>query len=303
MTRRPLFLLALAAGIALALPSCAGHHPAASPVRTVTPVSAPPSPTATASSSDPAAEPVTSPATRSSPVASPGAPSSVVPLPKDTTPAAGPPPTPVQRITIGRSAKGRTISAIEFGDPTSERRLVVVGCIHGNEQAGIAIARQLERLAPPAGVDVWVIEDLNPDGAAANTRQNANGIDLNRNFPYAWQPLEAPGGLMYSGPAAESEPETQAAVAFLNTVRPTVTIWFHQHMNLVDLSGGDASIEQRYASMVGLPTQQLQRYPGSVTSWENQTFPGSTAFVVELPAGSLSVETANRYAVAALNVA
>jgi protein MpaA len=205
-------------------------------------------------------------------------------------------------MTLGQSAKGRPITALEFGDPGAERKLVVVGCIHGDEQAGIAIARQLERLAPPAGTDVWVIEDLNPDGAAANTRQNANGVDLNRNFPYGWQPLESPGALMYSGPAALSEPESQLAVDFLNMVRPTVTIWYHQHLNLVDLSGGDASIEQRYASMVGLRTQPLQRYPGSATSWENHTFGGSTAFVVELPAGSLSDSVANRYAASALKI-
>ncbi len=211
-------------------------------------------------------------------------------------------PVPVPVQTLGRSVQGRPITAVEFGDPGAQRKLLVVGCIHGNEPAGIAIARQLERLTPPPGTDVWVIENLNPDGTAANTRQNANGVDLNRNFPYNWRPLESPGALMYSGPASLSEPESQLAVDFLDKVRPTVSIWYHQHLDLVDLSGGDVSIEQRYAGMVGLPTQQLQRYPGSVTSWENQTFPGSTAFVVELPAESLSEAAANRYAAAALKI-
>src|SRR5205085_12302731 len=229
-----------------------------------------------------------------------------VPTPTRAVPTAtravptGPPPPPVQMLTLGRSVQGRPITAVEFGDPGAQRKLLVVGCIYGNEPAGIAIARQLERLTPPAGTDVWVIENLNPDGTAAHTRQNANGVDLNRNFPYNWHPLESPGALMYSGPASLSEPESQLAVDFLDKVRPTVSIWYHQHLDLVDLSGGDVSIEQRYAGMVGLPTQQLQRYPGSVTSWENQTFPGSTAFVVELPAGSLSEAVANRYAAAAL---
>jgi len=211
-------------------------------------------------------------------------------------------PVPVQTLTLGRSVRGRPITAVEFGDPAARRKLLVVGCIHGDEPAGIAIARQLERLTPPPGTDVWVIENLNPDGTAANTRQNANGVDLNRNFPYNWQPLESPGALMYSGPASLSEPESQLAFDFLNKVRPTISIWYHQQMDLVDLSGGDASIEQRYAGMVGLPTRQLTRYPGSVTSWQNDTFPGTTAFVVELPAGSLSEAAANRYATAALKI-
>ena len=198
--------------------------------------------------------------------------------------------------------QGRPITAIELGDPASERKLVVVGCIHGNEPAGIAIARQLETLPPPPGSDIWVVENLNPDGVVAGTRQNAHGVDLNRNFPYAWAPLYSLGSQQYSGPSALSEPESRLAVDFLNRVRPTVSIWFHQHQDVVDLSGGNASIEQRYASLVGLPTQQLQRYPGSVTSWENHTFGGSTAFVVELPAGSLTTASANRYASAALSI-
>jgi protein MpaA len=276
------------------LAGCGGRqpgHPASAPGPTTA------SPTATA--------------TTGIPLSATGAPSpasllpspSQSPLPKATQAAAAArPPAPVQTLTLGRSVQGRPITAVEFGDPSAERKLVVVGCIHGNEPAGIAIARQLERLTPPAGTDVWVIENLNPDGASANTRQNADGVDLNRNFPYGWQPLESPGALMYSGPGSLSEPESRLAVDFLNKVRPTLSIWYHQHLDLVDLSGGDASLEQRYAAMVGLKAEQLQRYPGSATSWENHSFPGSTAFVVELQAGSLSDAAANRHAAAALKI-
>jgi protein MpaA len=282
--------LTLAAS-ALLLACCGGRqpgHPASARATTA-------SPAATATSGTPLA------ATTAPSPASPSPSQSLPPTTAQTAPAARPP-TPVQRLTLGRSLQGRPITAVEFGDPGAERKLVVVGCIHGNEPAGIAIARQLERLAPPAGTDVWVIENLNPDGVAANTRQNAGGVDLNRNFSYGWQPLESPGALMYSGPGSLSEPESRLAVDFLTKVRPTVSIWYHQHLDLVDLSGGDASLEQRYAAMVGLKTEQLQRYPGSATSWENHAFPGSTAFVVELPAGSLSDAAANRYAAAALKI-
>jgi len=206
----------------------------------------------------------------------------------------------VQTVTLGISVKGRPITAVERGDPAAPRRLVVVGCIHGNEPAGIAIADALERRVPPAGIDVWVIPDLNPDGVAAGTRQNADGIDLNRNFPYNFTVLESPGGLMYSGTSPLSEPESRAAAAFLQRIHPTVTIWYHQAEGLVDLSGGDAGIEQRYAAAVGLPVRQLTRYPGSVASWENATFPGTTAFVVELRAGSLTRTQAESHAAAAL---
>jgi protein MpaA len=72
-------------------------------------------------------------------------------------------------------------------------------------------------------------------------------------------------------------------------VRPQISIWFHQHLDVVDESGGDVRVERRFASLVRLPLRRLTRYPGSATSWENHTFPGTTSFVVELPAGQPSL--------------
>src|SRR5260221_10675886 len=70
-------------------------------------------------------------------------------------------------ITLGHSIDGRAIVAIEIGDFDAARRALVVGCIHGNEPAGIAIANRLARGAPPAELDLWIVPDLNPDGVAA----------------------------------------------------------------------------------------------------------------------------------------
>jgi len=86
-------------------------------------------------------------------------------------------------------------------------------------------------------------------------------------------------------------------------VRPQITIWFHQPQALVDLSGGDPRIERRFAELAGLPVRRLTRYPGSSASWGNSQLPGTTAFVVELPAGSLGRAAVARYAKAVLVLA
>jgi protein MpaA len=200
---------------------------------------------------------------------------------------------------IGRSLRGRPIRAEEMGNPASQRSLLLVGCVHGNECAGIAIARALAAEPPPTSADVWIVFDLNPDGHQMGTRQNARGVDLNRNFPYRWRPIGSRGSTFYSGAGPWSEPETGAAVRLIEALRPATSIWFHQHLDAVDLSGGNPAIERRYAAMVGLRTTRLPRYPGSATSWQNHAFPSSTAFVVELPK-TLSHRSAERYADAAL---
>ena len=210
----------------------------------------------------------------------------------------GPASAPAARYLIGHSVKGRPIYAYEIGS-SHRRPVLVVGCTHGNETAGIAIANMLRQLAPPPGVELWVIPVLNLDGRAADTRGNAHGVDLNRNFPYAWRSL---GGIFYSGPQPLSEPESRAAYRLILRIKPRLSIWFHQHLGVVDDSKGSIAVERKFAQLVGLPLAKLPNYPGSVSRWENQTISG-TAFVVELRAGSLSAAQVRTDARAVLTVA
>ena len=90
------------------------------------------------------------------------------------------------------SVEGRPITAIRRGDPDG-RRVLIFGVIHGDEQAGLQIVALLTQLPVPPGVDLYLVESMNPDGVADNTRGNANGVDLNRNFPYNWGPIGAAG--------------------------------------------------------------------------------------------------------------
>jgi murein peptide amidase A len=200
---------------------------------------------------------------------------------------------------IGRSVRGRPILAFHLGEPGG-LAVLVVGSVDGDEPAGIAIVEALRRLRPPRGLDLWLIPSINPDGVAATTRGNVDGVDLNRNFPYAWQPL---GGSSYSGPRPLSEPESRAVYRFLLRIRPRLSIWFHQPLALVDDSQGVRPLERDFARLVGLPVRPLVDYPGSITNWENHQFAGSTAFVTELPPGPLRPAQSARYARAVLAVA
>jgi protein MpaA len=203
----------------------------------------------------------------------------------------------------GHSVLGKPITARRIGDAGDGPSVLVIGAIHGNERAGIAIARRLAHDQASRGVRLWVLPDLNPDGALANTRGNAHGVDLNRNFAWRWRPRTAPGTTFYAGPAPLSEPESRFARLLITRLQPDITIWFHQSETAVDTSGGSATIEARFARRVALPLRRLIRYPGSATTWQSHRFPKATAFVVELPPGSLSAVATRAYARAVLALA
>ncbi|MGZ8635752.1 MAG: M14 family zinc carboxypeptidase [Actinomycetota bacterium] len=208
---------------------------------------------------------------------------------------------PVQeRHVLGESVEGRPIRVAHEGDP-EEPVILVVGCIHGDECAGVGIARRLLAGGPRHFVDLWVLPNLNPDGRAAGTRQNARGVDLNRNFPFRWEP--GPPGRYDPGHRPLSEPESRIAARLVRRIEPDVSIWFHQPLALVDRSGGDAALQRRYARAVGLRLVQLGRLHGTATSWQNHTYRGTTAFVVELPPGPLRPRRARVFARAVFDLA
>ena len=88
------------------------------------------------------------------------------------------------RSVIGQSVQGRTLVAFRAGRLNAHRPILVVGVIHGNETAGPAIIQGLLPTTPPTTTEVVMMPDLNPDGAARGTRQNADAVDLDRSFPY-----------------------------------------------------------------------------------------------------------------------
>jgi len=209
-----------------------------------------------------------------------------------------------REFVLGRSVEGRWIVAHVVGSPSAPRRILLVGCVHGNERAGEAITRRLRTVTPPAGSALWLVDEFNPDGCLRGTRQNAHGVDLNRNSPWHWRPLEQPGGTFYSGIAPLSEPESRAIHALVARLRPEISIWYHQHASLVDdSSGGSSAIEGRYARAVGLRLRSYGTFPGSITSWQNSAYPRDTAFVVELPAGALPASSVARHVAAILTLA
>ncbi len=202
--------------------------------------------------------------------------------------------------------EGRPIFAERFGT-SGGRRVLVIGVIHGNEDDGLAIVDELRRLDVPEGVELWLVESMNPDGLAAQDRHNANDVDLNRNFPYRWGPIGVPGDGQYAGPAPASEPETQAMINFMQQLQPDLTIWYHQDLFVVNPSEGrEGRVRARYAELTGLPMGEITGgiYTGIAATWARNEFRATdgVAFIVEL-GPTLSPAEAAVHADAVLTIA
>ncbi len=189
----------------------------------------------------------------------------------------------IGRWSFGRTVRGREMVGYHMGNPNAAFTAVVVSGMHGNEAGTTPLAQGVIDLASRgrfSEVNLWVIQGYNPDGLIARDRQNARGVDLNRNFDNNWRPLT---GNYYSGPRANSEPETQAMIKFLTRVAPDVVLSFHQPLNGVDVDTKFPSFARKTAELLALPEKRFTCGGvcyGTMTGWFNSRFPG-VALTVE----------------------
>ena len=209
-------------------------------------------------------------------------------------------------LVFGHSAEGRPLVAKRIGAADAKRTVLVVGSIHGNETQGQRVVRRLRRRYAGRldGVALWTIATVNPDGVAADTRGNAHGVDLNRNFAAGWKPIPPSSGY-YSGPRPFSEPETKAVRRFIRRIRPGITIWYHQPLGhtLIPCRRRGRQVALRYARLSGLPPDDCYPTPpGAATGWQDAAL-DEKAFVAEFPAGELSRAEVRRHARAVATIA
>lgn len=130
----------------------------------------------------------------------------------------------VSMKSIGTSVSGRPIPALffsddpEFASHRDKKPLVLIFCQqHGNEPSGkeaaLIVARRLlaEDAALLGELDLILVPQVNPDGAEAGQRRNANDMDLNRNHVML------------------SEPESNALHQLFLDWMPEVTLDMHEY--------------------------------------------------------------------------
>lgn len=211
--------------------------------------------------------------------------------------ATRPAPEPFERlVNLGKSVRGRQIEMYEFGRKSAPA-VLVLGGVHGDEPQGAEVASKLVEYirlnhAEFADKHVVIIPRVNPDGLAAGTRANFNGVDLNRNMPAEnWQKT---AGRYNGGTEASSEPETRILMSAINSVKPVLTISIHAISSGKQCNNWDGPAEQTAKTMAkfnGYPPKATIGYPtpGSLGSWAGVDR-GMAVITLELP----SAQTAEK---------
>ncbi len=166
---------------------------------------------------------------------------------------------------IGYSVQNRQVDLFTLG--SGPDKTLIIATIHGNEDAGTPLVyRLIDHLkARPKLLEtrtVQIVPLANPDGYDLRTRGNANGIDLNRNFPAANRENNA-----VNGPSGLSEPESALLYELILAHRPARIVSIHQPLNCLDYDGPGTEIAEAMAAFCDLPVKKLGSRPGSLGSF------------------------------------
>ena len=211
--------------------------------------------------------------------------------------------------TGARSVKGVPLlkrDVITLGDdPASAAKIkvMVVGGIHGDELSSSALALNWIKLATQApgnaisntpasfagGIHWRFIPMLNPDGLTAQPakRVNANGVDLNRNFPTPnwardakvyWEQKTKKDPRRWPGKEPLSEPESKFLHDEMASFKPNLIVSIHAPYGVLDFDGPTvppSKLGRLYLDQVGI-------FPGSLGNYGG-VHKGMPVVTIELP--------------------
>ena len=197
-----------------------------------------------------------------------------------------------------RSVRGRALWGKDVPADDSQLHVMVVGGIHGDEMSSVSLVFHWLALAqnPPADMPMSItwrfIPSLNPDGlfAVPARRVNANGVDLNRNFPTPnwardarnyWEVRTRKDPRRWPGSKPLSEPESQFLHQQMDRFKPNLIVSVHAPYGVLDFDGPavpPSSLGRLYLDQVGI-------FPGSLGNFGG-VHKGVPVVTIELPSAN-----------------
>ena len=170
-----------------------------------------------------------------------------------------------REVVIGTTVLGRPIEAAWFSPPSYAKPRPVAllfGAIHGDEPVSQLMIERLadELIERPPGRETWIVPCVNVDGLLAGTRNNANDVDLNRNFAAkSWGEQRRPG--YRPGDEPEDQPETRALVALIERIGARRLVALHAGRQMINWDGAGEQLAREMAERCGYPAVADFPYP------------------------------------------
>jgi hypothetical protein len=199
------------------------------------------------------------------------------------------------QASSARSVRGHTIWVRDIKPEQASLRVLVVGAIHGDELSSAALALHWigqaaqTSLGAPKRIHWRFVPMLNPDGVLNRPprRVNANGVDLNRNFPTPywerdakiyWEKRTGKDPRRWPGPKPLSEPESRFLHEEMQGFRPNLIVSIHAPYGVLDFDGPSvppSKLGRLYLDQVGI-------FPGSLGNYGG-VHKGVPVVTIELP--------------------
>ncbi len=164
---------------------------------------------------------------------------------------------------VGYSEEQNPIYLLEVG--SGQDTVLIFGAFHGDEQVGfhlvVQLAETLYKAPEQINAHVVLVPVVNPDGLLKGKRTNANGVDINRNFPTEdWTPVYTKKKY-YPGPEPASEKETQLVVGLIDRYKPDRIVSIHADLRMNNYNGPARELAEAMARYNGYPVTGDVGYP------------------------------------------
>ena len=160
-----------------------------------------------------------------------------------------------------KSEKGKDIELFEMTSEKKLKTVFIIGVFHGDEPQGEVLIRKfINKYKKQPENKILLIPCLNPDGKELNTRQNANGTDLNRNFPTK-NYIVTDDEHYYGGKEPASEAETKFMMKIIDEYKPDFILSLHAPYRVVNYDGPAKNYAEDISKLTGYPVEEDIGYP------------------------------------------